>query len=113
MTMSAPSSRQRCSRSGAPAVAATRAPSALATWMAWLPMPLLPPWIRNVSPAASRPAATMFDQTVQATSGSPPAVTRSTPAGMGSSWAAGTATCSAYPPPASKRAHLVARPTSR
>ncbi len=43
----------------------------------------------------------MLDQTVQATSGSPPAVTRSTPDGIGSSCAAGTATFSAYPPPAS------------
>ena len=42
-----------------------------------------------------------FDQTVQATSGSAAAVTRSTPSGTGISWPAGTATRSAYPPPAS------------
>ena len=66
-----------------------------------MPIPLVPPWIRKVSPAASRPAATTFDQTVHATSGSPPAVTASTPSGSGRTWAAGTATFSAYPPPAS------------
>jgi hypothetical protein len=42
-----------------------------------------------------------FDHTVQATSGSPPAVTRSMPDGTGISCPAGTATSSAYPPPAS------------
>lgn len=48
-------------------------------------------------------AATMntFDQTVETTSGRAAAVTRSTPAGTGSSWPAGTATRCAYPPPAS------------
>ena len=40
-----------------------------------------------------------LDQTVQVTSGRAAASTRSTPAGTGSSWPAGTATCSAYPPP--------------
>jgi hypothetical protein len=42
-----------------------------------------------------------FDHTVHATSGSAAAVTRSIPAGTGISCPAGTATCSAYPPPAS------------
>ena len=42
-----------------------------------------------------------FDHTVQATSGSAAAVTRSTPAGTGITWPAGTTTRSAYPPPAS------------
>ena len=42
---------------------------------------------------------TTLDHTVHATSGSPAAVTRSTPSGTGSSCAAGTATFSAYPPP--------------
>ncbi len=42
-----------------------------------------------------------LDHTVQATSGSAPAVTRSTPSGTGITWPAGTSTFSAYPPPAS------------
>lgn len=42
-----------------------------------------------------------LDHTVQTTSGSAAAATRSTPAGTGSSWPTGTATRSAYPPPAS------------
>ena len=42
-----------------------------------------------------------LDHTVHATSGSAAAVTRSTPVGTGITWPAGTATCSAYPPPAS------------
>ena len=42
-----------------------------------------------------------LDHTVQTTSGSAAASTNETPAGTGSSCAAGTATCSAYPPPES------------
>ncbi len=42
-----------------------------------------------------------FDQTVQTTSGSAAARFRSMPSGTGSSCPAGTATFSAYPPPAS------------
>ncbi len=40
-----------------------------------------------------------FDQTVQTASGSAAASVSDTPAGTGSSWPAGTSTCSAYPPP--------------
>ncbi len=43
-----------------------------------------------------------LDHTVQATSGSAAASTRPTPSGTGSSCPAGTATCSAYPPPVSR-----------
>ena len=43
-----------------------------------------------------------FDQTVAATSGSAPAVTRSTPSGTGITCPAGTSTFSPYPPPASR-----------
>ena len=71
-------------------------------------MPLLPPCTRNVSPGRQPAGGTTFDQTVHATSGSPPAVTRSTPSGIGSSCAAGTATCSRVPAAGQQRAHLVA-----
>jgi len=46
----------------------------------------------------------MLDDTVQATSGSAAAETRSTPRGTCITCSAGTATFSAYPPPA-RRAH--------
>src|SRR5918998_1077630 len=45
-----------------------------------------------------------LDHTVQATSGRLAASTSDTPRGTGMTWPTGTATCSAYPPPAS-RAH--------
>ena len=49
-----------------------------------------------------------LDHTVHTTSGSAAASTSDTPSGTGSSCPAGTRTCSAYPPPASRRADLVA-----
>ena len=99
--MSAPSSAQRASFSVLPAVTATVAPTALASWIAIVPMPLEPPCTSSVSPGRRWAIMKTFDQTVQVTSGSAAAVTRSTPSGTGSSWPAGTATFSAYPPPAS------------
>src|SRR6201998_2522624 len=45
--------------------------------------------------------STRFDHTVHATSGNPAASMRSTPSGIGITCPAGTATYSAYPPPAS------------
>ncbi len=82
-------------------MASTCAPIAVPYWMAKVPMPLPPPCTSSVCPASSRASCRTFDQTVQATSGSPAASTRSTPAGTGSSCPAGTATFSAYPPPVS------------
>jgi Zn-dependent alcohol dehydrogenase len=79
----------------------TVAPSALPTWIACVPMPEPPPCTSRCSPARSRASCTTFDQTVQATSGSAAASTTDTPSGTGSSCPAGTATCSAYPPPTS------------
>src|SRR3712207_4589467 len=64
-------------------------------------MPLEPPCTRKSSPRPRRPSRKTFDQTVQVTSGSAAAVANSTPDGRGSSCPAGTATRSAYPPPAS------------
>src|SRR3712207_8971234 len=66
-----------------------------------VPTPLEPPWTRNLSPRRSPASRKTLDQTVQVTSGSAAAVASSTPAGRGSSCPAGTATRSAYPPPAS------------
>ena len=83
------------------AVATTVAPSAAPNWTANVPIPLPPPCTSRVSPLPRRATRTRFDQTVQATSGSAAASTGSTPAGTGSNCPAGTATRSAYPPPAS------------
>ena len=49
-----------------------------------------------------------FDHTVHADLRQRGGVTRSTPAGTGITWPAGTTTRSAYPPPASSAQHLVA-----
>ena len=46
-----------------------------------------------------------FDHTVATTSGSAAALTRSSPSGTGITCGAGTATFSAYPPPASSAQH--------
>jgi hypothetical protein len=78
-----------------PAVVNTRAPARAASWIAMVPMPLEPPCTRKFSPLCSRASRNTFDQTVQVTSGSAAAVASSTPAGRGSSCAAGTATRSA------------------
>src|SRR5690606_3041028 len=101
MVTSAPSAfRAACLP--ARAVVTTRAPSAVASWIANVPMPLPPPCTSTVSPSLSLPKSTRLDQTVHATSGRPAASTRSTPRGTGSTWPAGATTRSAYPPPASR-----------
>ena len=90
--MSAPSSPHRSILAAEPAVAATVAPSARATWIAWLPIPLAPPCTRMISPGLSRAVSTRLDHTVQAASGRPAASAMLTPSGIGITWAAGTAT---------------------
>jgi hypothetical protein len=54
--MSAPSAFAAAVFSGPREVAMTRAPAALAIWMAVTPMPLVAPWISRVSPAFSAAA---------------------------------------------------------
>ena len=83
------------------AVTATRAPLTRASCTANVPIPLAPPCTSNVSPSRSPAIWNTFDQTVQATSGSAAAATSSTPSGTGNTCPTGTATRSAYPPPAS------------
>ena len=100
MATSAPRARQKSSFSGDPAVQMTRAPNALPSWIAVVPMPLAPPCTSRVSPARSWPTWTRLEYTVQVVSGSAAASTTLRPAGTGSTWPAGTATFSAYPPPA-------------
>jgi hypothetical protein len=63
--------------SAEPAVASTRAPSALASWIAVVPMPLDPPCTRNHSPAARRPRSNTLFHTVKKVSGSAAARTMS------------------------------------
>ncbi len=95
MPTSAPSSAQRASFSALPAVTSTRAPTAFASWIAIVPIPLAPPCSSTVS--AGRRCATMnrLDHTVAVTSGSAAASSRLTPLGTGNSWPTGTATRSA------------------
>jgi hypothetical protein len=65
MATSAPSRRQASHLSSDPAVAMTVAPKALASWIAVVPMPEVPPWTRKVSPAARRPRSKTLVQTVK------------------------------------------------
>src|SRR5664279_1555274 len=71
-----------------------------------VPIPEPPPWISTIWRERSPAVITRFDQTVHAASGSPAAWIRSTPAGTGRTWTAGTVTRCAYPPPTS-RAHTL------
>nr|GMD93053.1 Uncharacterised protein [Ipomoea batatas] len=72
--------------------------------MANVPIPLEPPFTKNVSPGDSRLIIKTVDQTVHATSGKLAASSKETPDGTGRTCPAGTATFSAYPPPPT-RAH--------
>ena len=60
--------------------------------MANVPMPPAPPCTRKCSSGCSPATMKTFDHTVQATSGSAAAVTRSTPSGTGITCPAGTHT---------------------
>ena len=73
--------------SAEPAVAITLAPNALASWIAVVPMPLVPPCTRNHSPAASRPRSNTLFHTVKNVSGTAAACTMSSPPGIGSATA--------------------------
>ena len=77
------------------AVQATLAPKALASWIAIVPIPLLPPCTRRVSPLASPASWNTLEYTVHAVSGKAAAAVTPTFRGTGSSWPSGTATCSA------------------
>ena len=55
--------------SSLPAVTITVAPSALASWIAVTPMPLVPPCTSSVSPGCRRARSNTFDQTVKKVSG--------------------------------------------
>ena len=101
--------RQTASFSAVPAVVTTRAPSACASWMAIVPMPPAPPWTRKTSSGRSPATMNTLDHTVQATSGSAAAVTRSTPAGTGITWPAGTTTLLGVPAAGQQGADLVTR----
>jgi len=62
---SAPSSSQARAFSALPTVVKIRAPNSRASWIAVVPMPLEPPWIRIVSPAFSPPRSNTLVQTVK------------------------------------------------
>jgi hypothetical protein len=74
--------------SAEPAVVMTVAPQALATWMAVVPMPLLPPWMSTVSPRARRARSRRLWCTVKSVSGRVAAAAASSPAGHGRQWSA-------------------------
>src|SRR5690242_235917 len=63
MARSAPSLRQASHFSGVPAVTMTRAPNALPSWIAVVPIPDEPPCTSSVSPAASLPRSNTLCQT--------------------------------------------------
>jgi hypothetical protein len=67
----------------------TRAPWALASWIAVTPMPLEPPCTSSVSPAASRAIWNTFCQTVKKVSGRLAASIIDSPCGRGRHWPAG------------------------
>jgi hypothetical protein len=97
-------------------VAKTRWPRAAASCMAVTPMPLVPPCTSRVSaaprgPLPSMPRSNTALQTVKKVSGRHAAVIMSSPLGIGRHCPIGTATYSAYPPPAT-RAHTPS-PTER
>ena len=78
-----------------PTVANTREPRTLASWMAVVPIPLVPPWISRVSPGCSRALSKTLLQTVKKVSGSAAACCRFSPPGMGRHWGAGAVQYSA------------------
>src|SRR5215470_1150398 len=99
MTWSAPMSRQYLAFSALPTVAMVLAPKALQSWIAVSPMPLEPPWIRIVSPAARCARSKTLFQTVKYVSGRLAASSAYMPRGNGRQQLAGVVQYSAYPPP--------------
>ena len=70
--------------SALPAVAITLAPNAAASWIAVVPMPLVPPWTMNHSPGFRPPRSNTLCQTVKNVSGTAAASIIDSPAGTGS-----------------------------
>ncbi len=66
------------------AVENTVCPRATQSWIAAVPMPLVPPWINTVSPGFSRAPSIRLVQTVKCTSGNAAALRSETPLGTGS-----------------------------
>jgi hypothetical protein len=75
--------------SSEPAVTATCAPLATASWIAVVPIPLDPPCTSSHSPPASRPRSKTFVHTVKNVSGMAAASTKLTPCGTGRHWPSG------------------------
>ncbi|MNY35334.1 hypothetical protein D3C86_1697330 [compost metagenome] len=68
----------------------TRAPAALAIWMAITPMPLVAPWINKVSPDFRPPPSKTLVKTVKTVSGRAAAWTKSRASGTGRACRAST-----------------------
>src|ERR1039457_1702933 len=99
MARSAPRRSQARHFSSLPAVANTVAPNARASWIAVLPMPLVPPCTRMLSPAVRCPSWKTLAQTVKKVSGMPAASCMEIPRGAGRHCTPGARQYSAYPPP--------------
>ena len=78
------------------------------SWIAIVPMPPAPPWTSRCSRGRSPATMKTFDQTVQATSGSAAAVTRSIPAGHRHQLPGRHGHLLGVPAAGEQRAHLVA-----
>ena len=76
-------------------MAITRAPAALAIWIAVTPMPEVAPCTSSVSPAFSAPCSKTLAKTVNTVSGRPAAWMKSNPLGIGKAWRASTTAYSA------------------
>src|SRR5690606_14865930 len=100
MHLVAPSCSQKLHLSREPAVAYTVAPKLLASWIAVVPIPPLPPCINTVSPGFNSASWNRLCQTVNTVSGRQAAARKSRLSGIGRQCSASTATYSAYPPPA-------------
>ena len=99
ITTSAPSRFTNTAFSSEPTVVTTFAPFALASWIAAMPSPLAPAWMKTVSPDRMPPSMQRLRYDVANASGIAAASAIDKPSGTGSTMPAGTATRSAYPPP--------------
>src|SRR5213594_2817052 len=99
MARSAPSLRQASHFPAEPAVVITLAPSALANWIAAVPIPDEPPCTSSVSPDLRPPRSKVLYQTVKNVSGTAAASVIGRLAGTGRQWLSCAGQYSAWPPP--------------
>ena len=98
MPWSRPNSFRRSSFSSLDAVEITVAPACLASWIAAMPTPPAPAWIRTVCPASRLPAVNRHSWAVPNATGTQAAGAASSPSGIGQVDIAGTARFAACEP---------------